>query len=227
MDNCIVNISVGSEHSWYHRGQERLVQSLVDLAGDTKFDILTDCYEEPKTGYVYEDKIMAVYNAAKKGYKKILWLDCSITAVKSIEPIWEWLNDKGYYLYQSGANCAETCNDASISFYGLNRDKAEEIHECASNVVGFNLETMQGYMLLELWTRSLNSKINRGCKWCGKKERRNESLDPRFKYHRQDQSTLSLSAGTLNLKLESEHHFVSRAENGVSDTALFKLAGGF
>jgi hypothetical protein len=224
-NKAIVNIAVCSETSWYINGQNRLRDSIIKVSEDA--DLLFTQYENLRLQSVYEDKVLAIKEAAEKGYKKILWLDCSITAIASLQPIWDKIEQDGYYLYESGSNCAITCNDRCLSNYGLTRDEAEKIKECASNVVGINLESQLGFSFYKLWVSSLLNKSNLGEKWPSKKQRLLESEDKRFKYHRNDQSCASLSAGLLGLSLDKEGNFVRRFENkNENETIIFILKGG-
>lgn len=222
---AIVNLSIGSPESWYHKGRLALFQSLLNV--DEKATRFFANYEKPERRSVYEDKIAHIKHAACY-YKQILWLDCSITVVKPLDKVWKYIEKNGVYLYQSGANCGETCNDRCLKHYGLTRDQAMLIPECASNVVGINLEHETGKKFFDLWIGSLESDANQGHKWPTEIERFGESLDRRFKYHRQDQSTASLSAHLAGVKLEKEGHFVVRHENlsiKSKDTCLV-LKGG-
>lgn len=224
-NRCIVNLAVCSETSWYKAGQKRLVESLYEV-GETEMFLAT--YENVTWKSAYEDKIAHIAHAAKY-YRRLLWLDCSITAIKPLTEIWDYIEKNGYYLYGSGANCGETCNDISLKSYGLTRNEAALFPECASNVVGINLDHPDGKKFFDLWAGSLETGANLGHKWPTLTQRLGESLDARFKYHRQDQSTASLSAGKLGLKLEAEGHFVVRKENHEflkNDLIIFVLKGG-
>lgn len=225
---CIVNAAICNEGSWYKKGQMRLSSSL-DAVGEKAIKLFIH-HEKPMLRSPYEDKVWAIKTAGSATpYRHLLWLDCSITAIRPLDEIWAHIEKHGYYLYQSGGNCAQTCNDNALETYGFTRDEAEKITEVASNVVGINLDHPVGMQFFNDWTGSLMGNANIGIKWPkNEKEKNSESLDPRFKYHRQDQSTASLSAGRQNLKLEKEGHFVLRHENisRLSDSVIFILKGG-
>lgn len=222
---AIINAAICSEHSWYIKGQQKLRESLLSVGEDA--ELLFTQYEELILHSVYEDKILAIKNAKDKGFTKLLWLDCSITAIKSLQPIWDTIEKKGYYLYESGSNCAITCNDNSLMQYGVSRTKAADYYECASNVVGINLEHPKGKAFFDLWISSLRNGANLGLKWPTEIQRLQESQAEIFKYHRQDQSTASLSAGILGLELQKEGIFVSRYENqNKKESTILILKGG-
>jgi len=225
MDKSIVTLAVGTETSWYHLGQQRLVDSLLQHG---ESEIFLAKYEKVTWGSPYEDKIAHIRHAGSY-FKKLLWLDCSITATKPLTEMWDYIENNGVYLYQSGANCAETCNDNCLRHYGITRDQAALIPECASNVVGINLEHPKGKKFFDSWVGSIGTGANIGHKWPTLTQRLGESLDPRFKYHRQDQSTASLAANIAGVKLENEGHFVCRKENleyHKNESIIFVLEGG-
>lgn len=221
----IVTLAVGSETSWYFAGQKKLIESL-NANGET--EIFLAAYEKITFGSAYDDKVAHIKHAGQY-FTKLLWLDCSITAIKSLKEIWEYIEKEGVFLYQSGGNCAETCNDHCLKMYNITRDEAERVNECASNVVGIDLSHPKGRKFFDLWVSSLTNGSNVGCKWPSLTERLGESLDPRFKYHRQDQSTASLAAYRADVKLEPEGKFVVRKENleyHKNDSIVFVLSGG-
>lgn len=230
MKKVILNLSVGGDNSWYHRGQNALLESLYEQ--ESSASIVLGRRDTTKLRSVYEDKLDFIRLHGKDA-DMFLWLDCSITAVRPLDDMWDYIEEHGVYLYQSGANCAQTCNDHCLNSYGLSRDEAEGVHECASNVVGVNMNHHQGRAFFESWTRSLDTGANIGTKWPTAGQRCEESQDPRFLYHRQDQSTASLAAHQAKVKLEPEGHFVSRAENrsyfkdiSPEDNIIFVLKGG-
>lgn len=223
MNRVIVNISVGDHNSWYHNGQERLLQSLKEV-GDSSDLLFTKQYGRVSNPYV--EKVRQIRTAVEKGYKNLLWLDCSIKAIGNTDAIWEYINENGYYLYTSGYNCAQSSNDYSLNCYGVNRDEAEAFPECASNVVGINLNSIKGRAFYELWVKSIEDGSMNGVKWPNTQQRLKESEDPRFLFHRQDQTTASLAANLAGCKMEEQGHLVSRVETGITNTTIFTLRGG-
>lgn len=224
----IINLAIGSQSSWYHKGQSALRSSLLSVGEQsTAFCSRGIIGEEDRNPYVA--KVSYIEEMSIR-YDTILWLDCSITAIRPLDDIWNYIESKGVYLYQSGANCSETCNDNCLAAYGITRDEAEHIPECASNVVGINLAHPAGRRFFFYWTQSLKNGANLGVKWPTEEQRLEESKDPRFKYHRQDQSSASLAAHLAGVKLEPEGHFVVRHENleyhKGKDSIIFVLKGG-
>lgn len=223
----ILNVSVGSSNSWYHRGQNRLRESLAAVGSDVDWEFVSR--PNPIFSSAYADKVVAIFDAYNKGFEKILWLDCSITAVRSLEDIWKYIDDHGFYFYRTGYNCAQTANDKSLENYLYTRDQAEKVEEIATNVMGFNCLDPRCSDLINLMYQGVVDGSIYGNKWPNPIERLSESRDPRFQFHRQDQTIISLSAGLLKIPITEElNHFVFRneMEMAMNDSVIFRLKGG-
>lgn len=193
---CIVNCGV---NGWYGHGSRRLRKSLnfVGWAGDCL--IYDDTYP-PNTNHVHEDlpyymKIAAIEESIKQGYTHILWLDSSIFAVENPVKMFDIISEQGYWFFSSGYNLAQSVNDTALAAVGLSRDDAEGVTEWASGCVGFNLDNPDGKALYERWKFFMDLGLSKGSRLHD-----NQSADPRFLFHRQDQSCLSLAIWQLGLK---------------------------
>lgn len=223
---CIVNIAVGDPHSWYPHGSNALRKSLLD--NGVECDLLFTKRQYPQYCSPYMDKVKSILDAHEQGYNQILYLDCSIKAIRSLDDIWNWIDTEGHYLYESGYNCAQTSNDQCLENFGITRDTAETFKEAATNVIGINTLELSGQQLInELDMQHITNSIQ-GRKWPNEEQRLIESIDPRFLFHRQDQTVISIIAGKYKMKLDKVNHFVMRDEydNQINDTTIFKLKGG-
>jgi len=132
----------------------------------------------------------------KQGYTQILWLDAPIVAVRDISPVFDLIQKHGYLTMQNGVwNCAQTVSDACLRYFNVSRDEAEKVSECQSGIMGFDLNNPNGKTLLEKFIQAHKDGAGNGSRFHD-----NQSSDPRFKFHRQDQSVLSLSSHVLNLR---------------------------
>lgn len=225
---AIVNIAVASYDSWYHRGQMRLRHSLESVGALERCDLVFSRRETAETISPYSDKVLSMKRAAEMGYKKILWLDCSITAIRPIDDMLNWIEKEGYYMYRSGYNACQTASDAALKFYNISRDEAEKHPECASNVVGINLENEKGYNLYLNWINSVNNEILTEIKFPNESQRLIYSEDKRFYFPRSDQSCISLSSINAGCSMQDHNHFVCRNEGDFKPTesVIFMLKGG-
>lgn len=226
-NKVIVNVSVGDQDSWYHRGQQRLYDSIIELH-ENEYDLLF--LKKLKSDYsnAYEDKMMLIHTAWMAGYREILYLDCSITVIRELYPIWDIIKNEGHYLYKSGMNCAQTANDQCLLNFGITRDIAETYYEAATNVIGINGYHSHGQKLAQQMEQRVNDGSVKGIKWPNEDQRKHESKDPRFLFHRQDQTVISLIAGQNNMKI-FDNEYLWRDENYNEPTyqTIFRLKGGY
>lgn len=222
---CIVNVAVGTKGSWYFDGQKRLAESLLKVNETSNFLFTTHSTSEQSP---YQTKVNAIIQAYHQGYEQILYLDCSITALKPLDEIWSMIKQDGYYLYESGYNCANTSSDNVLNHFGLSRDTVEHWTEAATNVIGINTKHLLGEkMIRELQMDYIPECINT-IKWPKQSERKADSEDERFMFNRQDQTVISLIAGKYGMKIHP-NEFVWRDENDnqQTDKNIFRLKGGY
>lgn len=225
LNKVIVNVAIAHEDSWYHRGAARLKESLKQINEDADL-VFTSNTQSISTPYI--DKLISIVDAYNAGYKHILYLDCSIMALKSIQPIWDMIASDGYYLYKSGFNCANTASDNVLNHFGLTRNTVEKWDEAATNVIGVNADHWFGQKLIkELQMHYIPECVNT-IKWPTEEERLRDSKDPRFMFNRQDQTVISLIAGKYNMPIH-DNIFVWRDEldNKLNETHLLRLRGGY
>lgn len=221
-NKCIVNVAIGPNDSWYHRGSKRLLQSVSNEDCDFIFTHNTQTVLTP-----YLDKIISIIDAANAGYKRILYLDCSLTAMKSLDEIWSYIENDGYYLSESGYNCAQTSSDKVLNHFGVNRDTVEKWKEVGTCIVGLNMDHWFGQkMIKELQMHYIPECVNT-IKWPNEQQRLQDSTDQRFLFNRQDQTVISLIAGKYNIKLHP-NDLVWRDEVGYTknNKHIFRLKGG-
>jgi uncharacterized protein YcfJ len=190
---CIINVGIGGR---YPKEQKRLAESLKQhFDGDflAWTDFPNDNYNKEN---MYNAKAAAFEEAIHKGYKQILWVDCPVVALKDVAPIFDRIIADGYLTMKNfHYNCAQTCSDACLAHFKVTRDEAEKFQEHAGGIIGIDMNHPNGKKLIE--------RFIEGCKAgaCdGSRTHDGQSKDPRFKFHRQCQSVISLAANTLGLK---------------------------
>jgi hypothetical protein len=216
---CIINAAIGG---WYPRGQQRLKESL-NLHGFS-YDFLgwngwpNDNFDK---SCPYNIKAAAFEEAIKAGYTHILWLDCSVWAIKDPNPIFDVINEEGYYVGRSGFNCAQCCSDICLNYFGIDRDTAEGYHDCSSGILGVNLEHEQGSEFINRWLQAAKDKVFHGSRFHD-----NQSQDKRFLFHRQDQSAASIIMGQMGLKMyDPGIYAMYYQDSGIPESVIFLLRG--
>lgn len=186
---CFLNVGIDA---WYTLGTDRLKGSLIDKGFPG--DILTWKDEWPSNRFprncVYNVKADAVEQAIKRGYTTIIWGDCSIYARKDTQPFVERIQRDGYWIGQSGYNAAQTASDAQIQYFGVSRDWAANVHDCATGLFGFDVSRPEMLAVVNDWIQAGRDGVFAGSRGHG-----GQSNDRRFKFCRQDQSAMSLVLG--------------------------------
>jgi hypothetical protein len=194
---AIISAGIGG---WYSAGIDRLERSLSyhGWAGD----VLTWKDRYPPASHKHEEipyyfKIAAFEWALYRQYTHVLWVDASFWAIQNPIPLFDLFNSKGFYMFRSGYNCAQTISDAALSALDCNRDDMEGQPEYASGAVGVNFENPDGRRLYAYWKHLMDMGLSKGSR-----NHDNQSQDSRFLFHRQDQSCLSLAMYKLGLSID-------------------------
>lgn len=219
---CIINGY--TNEGWYSEGSKRLLNSLREHGN--KEDIFIT--QEPGNEYYSKDcpytiKAAAIAEAIKMGYNQILWLDCSVTILKPLDDLWKIIDRDGYYFMAGGWNCAQECNDKSLEYFGYSRDEAELIHSLWSCIFALDLRNEKAKKVGDWFLKSAKDGI-----FHGSRNHDNQSSDPRFKHHRQDQSVLSLAFHKVGLNIfhpPQIHMWYAGMSKESLETNIFKVQG--
>jgi hypothetical protein len=198
---CFLNVGIGA---WYNLGTDRLKGSLIDKGFPG--DILTWKDEWPSNRFprdvVYNVKADAFETAMKRGYTTIIWGDSSITARKNTAGFVEQIQRDGYWIGQSGYRASETATDAQLQYFGVSRDWAHSVSDCATGLFGFDVSRPEYRKIVEEWIQAGRDGAFRGSRGHG-----GGSQDRRFKFGRQDQAAMSIILGKHGVPLK---HFIER-----------------
>lgn len=210
----------------YRNGQIRLKESLT---GKTDADLF-QFYSEGEVGAPkheknhYAFKIYAIEKVRSLGYDQVIWLDSSIFAIDSIEPIFNLMRYHGHFAEDSGNWCGNWCNDKSLEYTGYTRDGAMDIIMISSGVLGLNFNNPITVKFFEDWKQSMLDGMFNG-DWDNNKKQ--ESQDERCKGHRQDQSMASLYLHKHNMWISEGNTRLTyaTAEQEVHKSVIFKAHG--
>jgi hypothetical protein len=215
--DLIVNGSNGMY--WYPKGSERLAKSL-DAVGWTDYKIYNQyslgLYDE---SCPYTIKADILHTAAMLTTARwLLWVDCSAWAIRNPKPIFDIIKKDGYYFWTSGYNAAQTCSDKCLDYFGINRDTAETYQDAATGIFGIDLHNEIGYNFFKQWSKAALDGVFNGSRFHD-----NQSEDPRFLFHRQDQSVASCLIGKMGLKFN--HDDLCKFDGQEDERTIFKLKG--
>jgi hypothetical protein len=215
---CIISAGIGG---WYPKGVERLKRSLIYHGFN--WDILT-WTDWPNNSFDnscnYNVKAAAFEEAIKQEYTRILWLDASVWAIKDPNPIFDIIDQKGYYFWANGYNCAQECSDICLDYFKISRDIAEQMLVVSTSMFGVNITNPIGKEFIEKFLKSAKDKV-----FHGSRLHDNQSSDPRFLWHRQDQSAASIIANQLKCEVHQPGDLSSYYANSLPESVIFTMRG--
>ena len=202
-NSAFINAGIGQ---WYCHGSERLKGTLIHhgFPGDVHAWIdKWPCDGFPRDP-VYCVKAAAFHEAMRQGYTTIIWGDSSIQALKNTTEFVQRVQRDGYWIGQSGYRASETATDAQLQYFGVSRDWAHQVSDCATGLFGVCLDHEAPRKFIETWIRA-----GREGAFGGSRHHARQSKDPRFKFGRQDQSAASLILGSMGMALKSFQEHVA------------------
>lgn len=204
---------------WYPEGAARLRASII-----SKDTTILHYAGYPISGYnesnPYTVKASAIEKAIDEGFTKILWMDCSVWCIKDIQPIWDIIDNQGYYFTSSGYNAAQTCSDKSLAYFGITRDEAEMMPDSNTAIFGVDLDHTQGSEFIYRWLKASKDGVFDGSRYHD-----NQSSDPRFMFHRQDQSAATLLIGLMGLNFTEAGLYQSANISQYKDSVVLLMCG--
>lgn len=202
---AIINLSTEK----YRKGQDRLSMSLV---GNTTADIFMFKSEEEIGAPLHRDnshgfKVTAFEHVRALGYTKVLWLDASMYVIKDLQPIFDQIEQDGYFWQDSGWPNSRWTNDRARGYFGT-----DEGTMMSTGVVGLDFDSPLACEFFDRWAKAMRDGIFHG-------DQRN---------FRSDQSCASLIAHLLKMKLTENNTFWQYGninETAMNDNILIKAHG--
>lgn len=162
--NCVVNFA--NNRGNYLKGQKRLVDSLRNVGYEG--EILTfqnegqlNCPTHKDNPYAF--KIYAIDKARELGYKNILYLDASVWAVKSVDPVFEVIENEGYIMQEAGHFAGNWSNDNCLNWFGISREEAKGMLMYGNaGFLGLNFDNPIAYAFFERWKASMEAGCFKG-----------------------------------------------------------------
>lgn len=198
MKKCVVSFadSAGS----YQKKMLRLEQSLKgnfsgDFLGFTSYQEINS----PKHSEIpYAFKPFAIQKAIDLGYETILWCDSPVYAIKSIEPIFNHIDNEGYLLFDNrGFSLGDYSSDKQLDYFTITRQAAWDIKQVMACVMGFNTTDPIVMNWFKIY-KDVANDLYPG-EWFN--DDLTESKDARVRGSRHDQSVMSCIAHAKNLTL--------------------------
>lgn len=199
MKSCVVNVAIGG---WYPRGQDRLAESLRAQGYDGDLLFWKDTYPPGSPTHKeapYAFKVCALEHARARGYETAIWADCSIKFIKSPEPLFDIIEERGYWFMTQGWNVGQWCSDDALPKLKITRDVAFKIPMVAATFFGLNFHEEDSIKVLE-WQRARCEDGSFLGSWTN--DLHEVSMHPQVLGHRHDQTALSVVIHKRGLIME-------------------------
>lgn len=210
---AIVNVAT----SQYVYGKKRLRESLQEHYNgdvymyDNEYEVESPTHQENP----YAFKIYAIEKMRQMGYKQVLWLDASVYAVKNVQPLFDWIKEKGFFMEAAGHWTGTWCNDETLAYFGITRDEAMQMPMFSAGFTGLDFENPIAVEFFEKWKASMNAGCFRG-NWTN---------------HRHDMTCASIIANQMGLVRDwsgGGHYFayIGEGYSQPQETVIFHLKCG-
>lgn len=211
--NCI--ISFANSRGNYYKALDRLENSLHG-----RFDGHFIGYREessigapPHLYNPYAFKIHAFRAALKAGFKKILYLDSSVFAIKDVQPSFDIIERDGYLMQEAGHYIRNWCNEACLKFYRLTREGlGNQLMYGNAGMLGLDFDNYRAKEFFFQWSLGMEAGLFKG-EWSN---------------HRHDMTVGSIIANRLGMKYQSGDQILQYGapeEVAQNDSIIFKAQG--
>jgi len=219
----------------FSRGIQRIKEALTKYHFKGEFISWENLYPEGSPTHQqvpFAFKPFCFYEALKRGYQLILWMDSSILIKQPIEPLFELIERDGYLIFQEDHSVGQFCKDDALEPLGITREESFTMPSCWSCVIGLNLADPRSLEFLRQWKERAGDELTSlGPKWSGVRGwPRTASQDPRVNGHR-TQTVASVIALKLGMDkwqskklfhefFEADRVFVRRLQEHTSFSTL-------
>jgi hypothetical protein len=161
-------------------------------------------------------KPFCIAEAAERGFTSVLWMDASSVAIRSLDPFFEAVDERGYVLFRNGSfRLGAWASDVALDALGVSREDALAIPELDAAAIGLRLDHPVGARFLSDWLRlARDGVVFRGTRdelrswhdYSGLRANKlgRASADPRVRGHRHDQTAAGMIAHRLGMELTPE-----------------------
>jgi hypothetical protein len=154
----------------------------------------------------YAFKLYAIDEAHKRGCDTVIWADSSIIPIRQLIPLWEYIEQRGYWFSDnmSNNNGEWTC-DSALPILGLTREESFHVPQCSTNAFGLCFKHDIAQKFFHQW-----QELEKKGAFIGPKNNIDgeASDDPRVLGHRQDQTAASVLLHRLNMEMTKAPDFM-------------------
>lgn len=165
-DMCIITYASYNKYFLenYVKYQERMIKSIkkTSFSGDIIQrlggfpDITGGSLRLAHIPYAFKP---AMFREARSlGYKRVFWLDCSYVALKDLDPIFDFIKERGYFAgyspFTSSYPASQACNEKITNYFSINQKDIDQIPHYWSGAVGLDFTSEAGNKILDAWYKA-------------------------------------------------------------------------
>lgn len=192
-----VNFATSSYNTDYIKEQKRLVETVKKFGYNIYTYNSFEYIESPNhTESPYAFKLYAINKVRDMGHDIVIWVD---SIARLIRPIDSWIpkiEAAGVYLARDEWRSGIWVNDKTLNYFNIARDDAMEMYTIHAAIMAFDLRTENASRFIDEMFKCEKAGLFKG-NW--NNDNLTESLDPRCRGHRHDQSCAELVARKLNI----------------------------
>lgn len=157
-------VSLANDNGNYKTALARLEESLKGRFIGNFFGFTSEDQvgAPPHSDNPYAFKLYAMEHVRNLGYTSVLWLDSSCYAVANVEPIFQIIESKGYFMQEAGNWCGNWCNSQAYEYFNLDKETAMKMPMFSAGMTGLNFENTHARIFFEHWQTAMNNGIFRG-----------------------------------------------------------------
>lgn len=164
---CYASFPSGSPVRDYPKAMQNLLQSLQKFKFNGHFIYQIGGFPNVKKGRLkfadvpFAFKPFLFEQARDLGYKNILWLDVCCLPVKSLNPIFQFIEEKGlcFYSYNSIFHRRKFNEGYPYIIPFIDIDSLSKCEQISSQIIGINVQNAEANHLLDRWISAAERKI--------------------------------------------------------------------
>lgn len=157
-------VSLGNAKMNYYQGLYRLGESLKGRFGGEFCGFMGEgSVGAPRhDDNPYAFKLYAIDHVRKMGFSKILWLDTSVYAVRPVEPVFNWMADKGVFMEEAGHLVGTWSPSRVLTYFGITKEQADNMPMFAAGYCGIDFTNPVGVAFFAEWWRAMRNDMFKG-----------------------------------------------------------------
>lgn len=157
----------------------------------------------------YAFKAYAIMEALGQGFTSILWADASIVPVQDMEPMWQLIEQQGYWFSRNGFRNSEWTSREALPLLGVTDEENRGIQHVVGGAFGLDLNSELGRRFADEYMRLAQNGAFCG-PWDG-----GVGIQ-----HRHDQTAASVIAWKLGMRLTDPPAWFAYLGGQTADTFL-------